>query len=236
MTELIGKEIYDEFDPHHEGAQLSSFIPPDSDAGVKVTAIGPNDPDSNHLDHFLPTAGHDGHSTVGSELGQGHGLTIVKPIALRAMEGLGLLTKRSRSAPPIHRDQVGKQPPSKSGVSPKTGDNNEPSTLPGVGINEKIDMSHLDPHTHLTNQMFISGAYPQEPRSQPQTPLLDSAVPHTPTFNSYLVERERKRKAASGGGTTPRIVTPVPVRGKGFKSNPLPAEMDVAENLMNEAD
>lgn len=40
---------------------------------------------------------------------------------------------------------------------------------------------------------------------------------------------ERKRRGASGGGSTPRIITPAAgMKGKGFKSSPLsPVERDV---------
>jgi hypothetical protein len=32
---------------------------------------------------------------------------------------------------------------------------------------------------------------------------------------------------------TPRVDTPVSVKGKGFKSSPLPAEMDIADGVEN---
>jgi hypothetical protein len=78
--------------------------------------------------------------------------------------------------------------------------------------------------------MIISGVHSQ-PRSQPQTPLLDSNTPHPSAFNSYL--SERKRRAVSGGGMTPRVNTPVSVKGKGFKSSPLPVEMDIVDGAKN---
>lgn len=129
----------------------------------------------------------------------------MKPIALRAKEGLGALIKRSESEPPIHRNQPGKQPPSKSGVPPKTGDssNNESGLLPGNGIHEKVDVSHLDLHTRPTNR----------------------------PFNSYL--SERTRKVVPGDERNPRVVTPISVKGKGFKSSPLPAEVDITDEAKN---
>lgn len=205
MTELIGEEIYDEFDPYHQGAQLSSFIPPDSDAGAKVTVLSADDPDCNRLDIASLTTGHDAQSTVGSELGHRNAPTVVKPIAVRAMEGFSAFTNRSRSAPPIQRVQVGKQPPLKSGIPPKTRDNNnsESRMFSDNGTNRKADISHLDLPTRSTNQ----------------------------TLNSYLLER--KRKVVSGGEAIPRVVTPISVKGKGFKSSPLPAEMDITDGAMN---
>ena len=221
MIELIGEEIYDEFDPHEQGAQLNSFIPPDFDPGDKVAAMDANDPESNHLDIPLPATGPGAHSTVGHK----HGLTIVKPIARRAMEGLGFITARSSSAPPYQRTPAKKQLPSKSGAPLKRGDNDKSNILPDDGFNEKLDVPHLD--------LPISGAYPQQPRSQPQTPLLDSPMPRTLLLNSRPLGREMGRGVVSGAGTTPRITTPVSVKGKGFKSSPLPTEMDIADGVKN---
>ena len=110
------------------------------------------------------------------------------------------------------------------------GSNNEPGTLSGHAINEKTDVSHLDVHTRPTSQAFISGTSSQELKSQPQTPLFDSTVPHTLAFGSYF--SERKRKETSGiEMTTPRVVTPVSARGRGFKSSPLPGEMDITDGV-----
>jgi len=231
LEELIGEEIYDEFDPYHDGAQLSSFIPPDSDAGDKVT-VSANVPDRNHPDVLLSTTDHGDAHTVGFDLGPGPGVTVVKPIALRAMEGFGMFTNRSKSAPPVQKDQVGKQSPSRFCVSPKTRDTNGSSMLPGNGTNEKTDVSHLDLHAYPPGQIPISGVRSQRLTNQPQTPPLDPTIPHSSTISSYRLDR--KRKAVSGGGITPRVATPISVKGKGFKSSPLPTEMDITDGVKNE--
>lgn len=252
MTELIGEEIYDEFDPHHEGAQLSTFIPPDSDGGATITTVGANEPGYGHMDSLVLPTSHDTHTSIGSGLGLGHGLTIAKPIAVRAMEGFGLLTSRSRSAPPIRREQPGKQPSSKSGVTPEAGDNNnEGPKVPVIsGIDEGTDGPHLDLPTHQTNLIPIPGTEPpQQPRSQPQTPKLDSTIAHDSSHSSHLAVAtppriaspssleayflERKRRGVAGGGAIPRIVTPSPGgKGKGFKSSPLsPTEKDITDGV-----
>ena len=51
------------------------------------------------------------------------------------------MMSRSRSAPPILREQVGKWPPSQSGVSPKIGErnNNESATLPIKVVDKQVD-------------------------------------------------------------------------------------------------
>ena len=194
------------------------------------------------MDSHAPPTSHDTHIPFGSGLGLGHGPTIVKPIALKAMEGFGLLTSRSKSAPPIPRDQAGKQ--QKSDVSPN---DNEPKMLPASATNEKMDVPYLDPATHPINRMPTPGTEPLQPRSQPQTPMFDPVTPHSSTSNQYLsvvtpprtaspssLEAyflERKRRGGSGGGAAPRIVTPVPgAKGKVFKSSPLsPVERDITD-------
>lgn len=170
----------------------------------------------------------------------------MKPIALKAKEGFGALIGRSKSAPPMPAEQVGKRPPSKSSVPPKMEDNNESNMPP---INEKIDLPYLDlpnPHPTNTNRLTISSTDPQPPFSQPQTPKLDSATPHTshltpvtppritsPSLEAYFIDR--KRRSVSVGAATPRIVTPTPgVKGKGFKSSPLsPTEKDTTDGAMS---
>lgn len=252
--ELIGEEIYDEFDPHYQGAQLSSFIPPDSDAGVTITADSANDPGHNNLDNLAPATGHDTHASTGSGHVLGHGPTIVKPMALRAKQGFDALMSRSKSAPPIPREQVGKQPPSKAGVLPKMGvvNDSESNALPTDNINEKISISHSGPPTpHSVGPMPTLDSDPQPPRSQPPTPLLDHTVPHPSVLSQHLAVAvppriaspnsfeafllERRRRGGSGGGATPRIVTPAPgPKGKGFKSSPLsPVEKEIPDGVGN---
>ena len=257
VTELIGEEIYDEFDPHDQGAQLSSFIPPDSDAGGTVPTIAINDPGRDDSHHHIHPTGHGIHApnlgsgnnpSVGSGPGFGHGPAIIKPIALRAKEGFGALTSRSKSAPPIPRDQVGKPPPSQSGVSSKIGSRgNHESTAPPVEvISEKIDGPSHD-LANPVNLISIPGPETQPLGSQPQTPMHESAIPPASTFGPHLAVPtpsrnaspasleayflERKRRGVSGGGVTPRVVTPaLGVKGKGFKSSPLsPAERDITD-------
>jgi len=158
------------------------------------------------------------------------------------------LTSRSRSAPPIPREQIGKRPPSQSGVSPKIGerDNNESVALPIEVVDEKIGVPYHDISVpRPANLVSIVGSDPQPPNNQLPIPTHESTIPQAPTFGPHLVAPtpsrsgspssleayflERKRRGVSGGGSTPRVVTPAPgVKGKGFKSSPLgPVERDV---------
>jgi len=161
-----------------------------------------------------------------------------------------VLTNRSRSAPPIPREQIGKRPSSQSGVPPKIEDrNNEPAPLFVEVVDEKTNVPHLDlPTVHTMFPTSISSPNPQWLSSQPQTPNESTALPAS-TLGSHLTVAgpsrstspvsleayllERKRRGVSGGGVTPRIVTPAAgVKGKGFKSSPLsPTEKDVADGI-----
>lgn len=168
----------------------------------------------------------------------------MKPIALRAKEGFGVLTGRSKSTPPIQREQVGKRPPSRPGVRPKTGDcnSNESTTLPIDVVNKNPIALHLDlPVPHPMNPTLVPSPDPQSSGGHPQAPVYDSTTPHlTPpippnppptSLEAYFLER--KRRGVSGGGVSPRIITPTPgVKGKGFKSSPLsPNERDITDGV-----
>jgi hypothetical protein len=58
IIELTGEKIYDEFDPHDQGAQRSSFIPPGSDAGDTVTTIAIIDPSRDESHNRVHAAGY----------------------------------------------------------------------------------------------------------------------------------------------------------------------------------
>ena len=219
-----------------------------------------NDPGRDDGNALVRATGHDVHTSglgsgntpIGHGLGLGHGPAIMKPIALKAKEGLDYLTSRSKSAPPIPRDQIGKRPPSQSGVQPEIGgrNNDEPITPPVKVIDEKTGGLHLDiPAPHPVNPASIPSPDPQILGSQPQTSMHESTIPQALTFGPHLAVPapsrgtspasleayllERKRRGGSGGGAPPRVVTPSPgVKGKWFKSSPLsPTERDVTDGV-----
>lgn len=164
----------------------------------------------------------------------------MKPIALKAKEGFGILTGRSKSTPPIPREQVGKQPFLHTGDS---------VALPTEVVDKRTNLPYLDlPIPHPVNPMLVPSPDPQPPASQPQTPMQDSSIPQALTFAPHLTAPvppqntptsleayflERKRRGVSGGGTSPRIITPtLGVKGKGFKSSPLtPTEREITDGL-----
>lgn len=182
--------------------------------------------------------------------GLGHGPVIIKPIALKAKEGFGILTGRSKSTPPIPREQVGEQSPPHPGVRPRTGDYNAGgSTSFPVEVVNKTNMPCLDLPIPPTNPVSIPSPGLQPSGSRPQTPIHHSPIPQASTssphftvpvppqntpptsLEAYLLER--KQRGGSGSGVTPRIVTPTPgVKGKGFKSSPLsPTERETADGV-----
>jgi len=183
--------------------------------------------------------------------GLGHGPVITKPIALKAKEGFGILTGRSKSTPPIPREQVGEQPPSHPGVRPRTGDcNTGGSAAFPIGVVDKnTSVPCLDLPIPPMNPVFISSPGLQPPGSLPQTPVHHSPIPQASTSSPHLAVTvppqntpptsleayllERKQRGGSGSGVTPRIVTPTPgVKGKGFKSSPLsPTERETKDGV-----
>ena len=172
---------------------------------------------------------------------------IIKPMALRAKEGFGLLTGRSKSTPPIPREQGWKLPSPHPGVPAQTVDHNTNASTaaPVEGISKRTNISYLDlPSPYPMDPTLVSG-----PGLQPHTPIHDSLIPPASTtsphptvptppqnppstsLEAYLFDR--KRRGVSGSGGTPRIVTPSPVvKGKGFKSSPLsPTERDKLDGV-----
>jgi hypothetical protein len=193
VTEPIGEEIYDGFDPHDQGAQLSSFIPPDSDAGGTVPTIAINDPGRDDSHHRIRPPGHGIHAP---KLGSGNGPSIGSGLAQtcdhqahrsESKRRVRSSDEQKQSVPPIPRDQVGKLPPSQSGVSPEIGNRgNHESTAPPVDvIDEKIDGPSRDLPDPV-NLISISGPEPQPLGSQPQTPMHESSIPPASTFGPDL--------------------------------------------------
>jgi metal transporter CNNM len=111
VAELIGEEIYDEFDT--EGArhgEVTSYIPPqsifpESDAPIlkrKGSAPQLSSPETSRA-AILPSA-----QAISRRPTSGTGTPVLRPIALK---GLSFLTGRSRSEPPVPRDSMSRTRP-----------------------------------------------------------------------------------------------------------------------------
>ncbi|KAI0050149.1 DUF21-domain-containing protein [Auriscalpium vulgare] len=101
LEEVIGEEIYDEFDP--EGArhgEVSSYVPPQYSAIVKpsLRRKGSAPQLSPHKDPVIVTP------APPAKVPSASGTPVLRPMAIPALKGLSFLTGRSRSAPPVPRD------------------------------------------------------------------------------------------------------------------------------------
>jgi metal transporter CNNM len=111
VAELIGEEIYDEFDT--EGArhgEVTSYIPPQSVSpgllpSLKRKVSAPQL--STHPDALRPAPP----APLTQRSSSVSGTPVQRPIAIPAFKGLSFLTGRSRSAPPTPRDGNGGRTP-----------------------------------------------------------------------------------------------------------------------------
>ena len=123
VAELIGEEIYDEFDT--EGArhgEVTSYIPPQSISPGPISSLKRkvSAPQLSTRPETLrpvvpPTQPTQRSSSASST-------PVLRPIAIPAFKGLSFLTGRSRSAPPIPRDGIGGRTPSAQPPAPKIND------------------------------------------------------------------------------------------------------------------
>jgi len=84
---------------------------------------------------------------------------IIRPIALRTKEGFGLLTGRSKSIPPIPREQAGRQQP---GIL---------LTTPPAEVSKRTYLDLSTPHT--MNPLLTSNPGFQSLVNKPQTSIYD---------------------------------------------------------------
>ena len=112
VAELIGEEIYDEFDT--DGArhgEVTSYIPPQSVSPGLLPSLkrkGSAPQLSTHPDTLRPAPP----AQLSQRSSSGSGTPVLRPIAIPAFKGLSFLTGRSRSAPPVPRDGNGGRTPS----------------------------------------------------------------------------------------------------------------------------
>ncbi|KAL0948080.1 hypothetical protein HGRIS_010702 [Hohenbuehelia grisea] len=232
LEELIGEEIYDEFDP--DGARGDPYVV------HPTTASNPGEPVPKALDEALGSIG----GTVNSELGASslvvsapvHTATgaprilgtppLAKPTALKGFNFL-----RSRSAPPIPRDGPALQTaPASNGLH--TGTPTEDSTvyvMDGIGLQPinapHEDLTALAAHSQLKGSAPVQTASPPAPdimvssnlaaptpilaqanQVQLQAPQPRSSSP-APSLQSVLIERMRRLNG--GASPAPGIVSQV---------------------------
>ncbi|KAJ3776825.1 hypothetical protein FB446DRAFT_240557 [Lentinula raphanica] len=235
LEELIGEEIYDEFDP--EGAHGDPYVPP-AQVGVAAEAIE-------------------------TRRGSTGAATRPSPIALKPLSIKGLNFLRSRSAPPSPRDLVSHVEPPPSGTA--VDQDLPPSSLPRTPSYSNVDHLRLPasveteaeriqlPPAIIVNQhdpKNASDGTEQVIKSRPLimtpvakvananqiiSPMSRSASP-APSLEAYLLDRKR-RIGASGSGSPALLpavssssaqpvgrsisVRTTPSKGARFKSTPL---------------
>ncbi|KAI5119681.1 hypothetical protein M0805_009625 [Coniferiporia weirii] len=161
LEELIGEEIYDEFDVEGTGAHSQSFVPPGADQTFQTKAtlhkknsapeLAANFNKSREVAeaHMTPVAAP---PVVGA---RSLGLAMPRPIAIPSLKNLGFL--RSRSAPPTPRDANkplagGSTNASPSGAAtPVTGGSAEGGTLTPAPV------SHGLPENAVNIPVVVTG-------------------------------------------------------------------------------
>ncbi|KAI9510981.1 hypothetical protein F5148DRAFT_1281343 [Russula earlei] len=125
LEELIGEEIYDEFDT--EGArqgEVTSYVPPHCNSDLQVAPSLKRKGSAPELSTRLDPSG-SVHLRVppAQRSASGSGTPVLRPLTIPALKGLSFLTGRSRSTPPIPRDNNKHSPyicPTVSGGSGET--------------------------------------------------------------------------------------------------------------------
>ncbi|GLB42787.1 putative protein with domain of unknown function DUF21 [Lyophyllum shimeji] len=231
LEELIGEEIYDEFDP--QGARGDPYeVPPAKTETATPTHADPSQP--------KPT----------------QAMTIHMPTALKGLPGLGFL--RSKSAPPIPREQDFEAPADDKGQP--TGDSAQTHDAPPSAWGQSPP---TEPRPALTH----SASVPQTDESPGPLPArlapVSATVPaiaQLPALplEAVLLDRKRRMLGTSSGatstaslgvglgptpgsaGTPPAVDGAAPVRnvstpkGMRFKSSPLVAEDKGEEKAMDD--
>ncbi|KAL5501009.1 hypothetical protein ACEPAH_9396 [Sanghuangporus vaninii] len=170
LEELIGEEIYDEFDIEGTGAHSQSFLPPgahpqqqqSTKPGLVRKSSAPelatNDTSNTRIGESLPMSPPPAGQTPGRV---SLGLAMPRPIALTSLRSLGGLL-RSRSAPPTPKDAVKPLPGTSSeGATPP----DAMTPAPNVGGSRSVDGEYpsiiTTPPEGNTPQQGRSGMLPQ---------------------------------------------------------------------------
>lgn len=223
LLELIGEEIYDEFDPQGAQGQLSSYIPQGQEtsitsasAPVAIPAVISRTPSDSKLAGQYPGAVAMAHTRPFTP--------IVKPVALR-----GLSYLRPKSAPPIPRDQelnIGRNEETKDVPNlPTKFMNKIPRTRSELGLSGLAANGDNNVDPVPMEQPSLPATFPNEPEpamdgnskippSSLAAPVPSRAIPTSllpaptprstspvPSLEAILLDRKRRLNAASGVGS-----------------------------------
>lgn len=176
---MIGEEIYDEFDT--EGArhgEVTSYVPPQCNStdlhvapSLKRKASAPELSARSAQPPVVHSPAQSAHRPASSS-----GPPVLRPIAIPALKGLSFLTGRSRSMPPIPRDN--KRAPSAPPSVPEAGDEKQKHKAPA---NDSIYTGEKPPviTEAVVTPAVDAPATPAPvylPHSGPVSPILDGTI------------------------------------------------------------
>ncbi|KAI0819743.1 DUF21-domain-containing protein [Trametes gibbosa] len=243
LEELIGEEIYDEFDPQGH-PDLSAYAQAEVKGAFAMKRTG-------SAPQLAAEGSSDATVVSPADVYRSPMPSIVKPIAIPALRSLnfkGLGFPRSRSAPPTPRDVVSTEkekvlqdtatPPVPEGVAVDQGppvfvDERPPTTTVFVEPVPIPVIKTVPPPVVIPAESALAAANMQRSRSvhSPAGPAGIAVIPVPPTLNlgfgppsrsaspapslEQAILVERKRRAASGSGNQNAL------KGGWFKSSPL---------------
>ncbi|KAH9009170.1 hypothetical protein EDB84DRAFT_1547896 [Lactarius hengduanensis] len=234
LEEVIGEEIYDEFDT--DGArqgEVTSYIPPQSITPGLVPSLkrkGSAPQLSTRPDTLHPVPPP---TQPAQRSSSGSGTPVLRPIAIPAFKGLSFLTGRSRSAPPVPRDgDGGPTPPVQPTAAPEPSDEKE-KLKPEVSVDVYTSSDEKPPEIVIAPPADVPAT--PAPAYFPLSVATPSPVP--PTSAGPIDDPARARQGASAVSRStspgpllagallrarrPSAVHSNPAKGTRFKSSPI---------------
>ena len=222
-TELIGEEIYDEFDT--EGArhgEVTSYVPPQCNStdldvapSLKHKGSAPELSARPAQPRVLHSPAPPAHRSA-----SGSGTPVLRPIAIPALKGLSFLTGRSRSMPPIPRDN--KRAPSARPSVPEAGDEKQKHNAPtndSIHTGEKpleavitpiVDVPATPAPVYLPHSGPVSpipdGPIDDAARLRPGVSVASHSSSPTPSLSEAILRARRPATPHTPGMTQPKVM------------------------------
>lgn len=231
LTELIGEEIYDEFDVEGTGAHSEMFVPPGAHPHqqtkkpglvrkISAPELAGDKGNMGEPPSMPPTTNRNA-----------LGLAMPKPIALTSLKSLGFL--RSRSAPPTPRDQT-KPLPGSAGATPPGAATPVPvpAPVPHVAGSKSEDNSTSAARKSGDLGPYGSGIYPPVILSNPEgdmhqlTQIAESPSPgdEAPSSNAggTVAASSQEKHATDSQSKTPSPAPGYPFPNPGVAAAAMP--------------
>lgn len=220
--ELIGEEIYDEFDT--EGAlhgEVTSYVPPQSNStdlnvapSLKRKGSAPELSARSAQPRVVHSPVQPTHRSA-----SGSGTPVLRPIAIPALKGLSFLTGRSRSMPPIPRDN--KRAPSARPSVPESGNVKQKHNAPandsihtsekplGAVITPVVDAPATPAPVYLPHSGPVSpipdGPINDAARLRPGIGVASHSSSPTPSLSEAILRARRPATPHIPGTTQPKV-------------------------------